>query len=125
MTFASSSCPDLGEVVAQTRGKLDLPEAALRRLAHVGIDQQDALAEHGIADGDIRGGQALALGGLCARDGEGLAGPRLVRRHAEHQAGAKLDIGLLHGEGGVVIQKPAAIDRDSLSCCFIITLFHF
>ena len=115
--------PDLRQKIAEARRKLHLPKLALRRLAHIRIDQQDFLSKHRVADRNVGRRQALALRGLGACDGEGLAGALLVCRHAEHQTGAELDIGLLDRKRRCIVQEASAVDGDGFTCrlaaCFL------
>ena len=58
----------------------------LRRLAHVGVDQQHALIGLGHGDGEVAGDRALAVAGRRRRDGDGLG---IVPGEAEVQRGAQ------------------------------------
>ena len=52
---------DLRQKVTQAGSASHFPQTPLRRLAHIRVDKQHALAEHGVADGDVRRREALAL----------------------------------------------------------------
>ena len=97
---------DLRQKVTQAGRAPHAPETALPRFAHIRIDKQNALAEHGVADGNVCRREALALRWLCARDGKGRAGALLIRRHAKQQAGAQLYIGLFDRKRRLFGQQP-------------------
>lgn len=108
---------DRGEIVTKTAGCPHIPEKALGRLAHIRINQQSAPAQHGKADGDIGGCQALTLRRIGACDSENPTDAPAVLRHAEHQTGAQFDVGFLNGKRGFVVEQALpVVDQDFTGC---------
>ena len=103
----------VGQQVAEAVLGMDAPEASHVGLAHVAVDEERGLAQHGEGDGDVAGGQALALGGVGAGHTEDAALGFALGGHAVHQVGPELDIGLPDGEGAFPGQQffPVLPDR--------------